>query len=380
MKQNTKILIVDDESKNLKILRIRLEKDYILKEASSGEQALQIIEEFKPALVLLDIMMEGMNGYEVAKEIKSNPNISDSKIILVTGKATIEEKLEGYHAGAEDYITKPFNGEELKAKVAVFIKLYNLESELKSINQNLQEEIEVRSQQLLKSERIAYIGMHAGEIVHNLKNPLTIIKRYIYKLKTNHPNLDEITKIDEASDKILEIIHSILTSFDRDIKVEMSDFLLSEVIEKELDFLKSLDHNVKYKIKTKLNLNETGLIHASKSHISQVIGNIIKNAVEAMHGQKNQALTISTSDFKDFVWLKIEDTGSGIDQNDLDRIFEPLFTTKNSENGIMTGNGLGLPFCKRMIETYGGQINISSQKNQGTQVLIKIPKKKGYHS
>jgi two-component system sensor histidine kinase/response regulator len=135
--EKIKILIVDDEPTNLKILKIRLQNDFELQEAASGEEALEVLKVFQPTIILLDIMMTGIDGFEVTEKIRLLQNQKFAKVILVSGKATIEDKIKGYRAGADDYITKPFHGEELKAKLRTFIQMHELETE----NQNLRSEL-----------------------------------------------------------------------------------------------------------------------------------------------------------------------------------------------------------------------------------------------
>ena len=123
MQTNFRVLIVDDIPHNVEILETSLEDKYILETASSGEKALEIIPRFRPDLILLDIMMPGIDGYEVCRRIKANEYLSYIKIILVTGKALVEERLKGYEVGADDYVTKPFVIRELEAKIKVFLNL-----------------------------------------------------------------------------------------------------------------------------------------------------------------------------------------------------------------------------------------------------------------
>ncbi|MFO1433075.1 MAG: response regulator [Candidatus Competibacteraceae bacterium] len=123
MSTKEKILIVDDNPTNIEILEEYLEDDYELAIATSGEEALQKAATFQPALILLDIMMPGMDGYEVCRRIRAHPQLCQAKIIIVSAKAMLTERLEGYTAGADDYITKPFDEEELLAKVRVYLRL-----------------------------------------------------------------------------------------------------------------------------------------------------------------------------------------------------------------------------------------------------------------
>ena len=134
MQFKSKLLIVDDDATNRKILRLRLQDRYELREACSGEEALEILKEFNPILILLDIMMDGIDGYEVTRSIRRTESLSSAKVILVSGKALLEDRAEGYRSGADDYITKPFHCEELKVKVGNFEKLGRLEVEVADLN------------------------------------------------------------------------------------------------------------------------------------------------------------------------------------------------------------------------------------------------------
>ena len=127
MLRNTRILIVDDHPTNIAILEEILGEHYTLKTATCGEEALTIALDFKPALILLDIMMPGIGGYETCRRIRAHPSLRHIKIIMVSARALVAERLQGYEAGADDYITKPFDEEELVAKVRVHMRLRSLE-------------------------------------------------------------------------------------------------------------------------------------------------------------------------------------------------------------------------------------------------------------
>ncbi|NRA68477.1 MAG: hybrid sensor histidine kinase/response regulator [Pseudobacteriovorax sp.] len=370
---NSRVLIVDDEPKNLKIMKIRLEDDFELLSAHSGEEALELIEDFDPALVLLDIMMPGISGYDVVKQVKSNPKLESCKIILVSGKALIEEKMHGYSVGVEDYITKPFNGKELLAKVNVFVKMYNLEKDLHALNKSLENEVEQRSAQLVKSERMAFVGMNAAEIVHNLKGPLSVIKGYIFHLEKKLPESPELAKISAATDKILDITKNILTSISQDIKSEMEDICINDVIKDEINFMKGLDADLRYEIDLEFDLQATRLVVAQRSHLAQVFGNLIKNAIEAMETTETKSLSIATKDTKSGVNIRFADSGEGVSEELREKVFEPLFTTKSNRANGDVGNGLGLPFCRRMIETYGGNLNLEQNPKGGVIASIDLP-------
>ncbi len=127
MTKRHRILVVDDDPLNIEIVRELLEEDYDLLAATNGEEALAMAEETRPDLVLLDIMMPGISGIEVCRRIKAHPTLKGTKVLLVSAKAMVQERVEGYQAGADDYITKPFDHEEFKAKVRVFLRMKTLE-------------------------------------------------------------------------------------------------------------------------------------------------------------------------------------------------------------------------------------------------------------
>ena len=136
MQKRNKILIVDDNATNIAILEEVLSEHYDLQAASSGEETLEILKQFRPDIILLDIMMPGIDGYETCRCIRANPALNNVKVIMVSAKAMVEERLKGYDAGADDYITKPFEEEELLAKVRVYLRLKTVE-EVDQLKSNL---------------------------------------------------------------------------------------------------------------------------------------------------------------------------------------------------------------------------------------------------
>ncbi|MBU2510474.1 response regulator [bacterium] len=133
MQNQYKILAVDDDLANLNIITEILSDDYDVKTVESGEKALSVIDDFSPDLVLLDIMMPGIDGYEVCKIIRSNPRLANTKVLFLSAKELLEDRLTGYDSGGDDYITKPFDEEELVAKIKVFLRL-KYEEEIRSLN------------------------------------------------------------------------------------------------------------------------------------------------------------------------------------------------------------------------------------------------------
>lgn len=130
MQRQSRILLVDDNPTNLAILEEMLGDEYRWEAATSGEEALEIAPDFQPDLILLDVMMPGTNGYETCRRIRANPALRNVKIVMVSAKALVSERLEGYDAGADDYLTKPFDEKELLAKVRVYLSREQMKREI----------------------------------------------------------------------------------------------------------------------------------------------------------------------------------------------------------------------------------------------------------
>jgi len=371
-KESEIILSVDDEEKNVRITQHIFEDDYQFISASSGEQALEKLKEFVPAVILLDIMMPGIDGYAVCKMLKNDRRFELTKIILISGKGMLEERLKGYEMGADDYVIKPVDPDELLAKVKVYAQLFKSQNDFKTLNTSLNNEVKLRTEQLNKSERIRYIGMHSAEIVHNLNNPISIISGITDQLLEESPEDRSYIKIKTAVTNLIGIIKSILGSVQESEDVINVPVDINEVIKAELDFIK-LNTAYKHKIVTEICLNNIPKYSGIRSHFSQVLGNLIKNSAEAM-ADAGGTLSIRTDFGEHAIKIQVSDTGPGIEQDNIKKIFDPLFTTKNEANGSkIIGTGLGLPYCKKIVEGYKGEISIESVFGEGATFTISFP-------
>ena len=240
-------------------------------------------------------------------------------------------------------------------------KLLDLEQKLTKTNKNLVSEVENKSSDLVKSERLATIGTMASRVAHDLKNPLTIMHTYAEMLT---PEI--LAKLDSKDkEKWLRMQNSI---FDMDRIIEdVLDFARTTEIKKKsssfLNILKLAMNHVKTSYGITVNLPDDNVkIKCDARKIEGVLSNLINNAVQAVdgHGEVN----VTTSSDSDFLTIKISDSGPGIPEKNLDKIFEPMFTTKT------TGTGLGLLICKSIVEQHGGTISVS---NKPTTFTVTLP-------
>jgi signal transduction histidine kinase len=373
MTPTKKILIVDDSISSGEAMRQMLAGDYVVKNVSNGADALAVLTRFRPDLVLLDVEMPGMDGYQVCREIRSLDRNGFVKIIMVSAKTALEERLMGYEAGADDYIRKPFMPEELIAKIRVFIRIQSLEDELHQLNEKLNQQVQIRTSQLINAEKMAAIGQYAAGVVHNLNSPLQAVLSMAELFTYKYPDNTDTKILVSAALDMKKIVKTILNGVHKDNKMDYENIDLNEVIKAQIRLLKS-NLFFKHNIRLELNLKPLPPRRGIYSHFSQSLGNLIKNAVEAMYETPERVLTIESRTGEDGICIAISDTGHGIPQDKLGAIFNPFYTTKplSAEGDRPTGTGLGLSSAKEMIESYGGKIEVTSAVGKGTTFTVQL--------
>lgn len=374
MEKKFKILVIDDSPSIVEFMKEILQPEYTVQSAPSGEAALEILKNYAPDIILLDVAMGGMNGYEVCSAIRAKGNHGFVKIIMISSGASLKERLKGYESGADDYLPKPFKEEELLAKVRVFLRLKNVEDQLKAVNDQLHDQVKIRTKQLIDAEKMAAIGRYAAGIVHNLNNPLQVIMGTSQLLSMKNPNDKNIMRQRKAAAEMKQIIASILQTGFLDSKNESVNINLNDVLTKQIDLMRA-NPFFKHQVKTVLDLQPLPPYRGLYSHFSQSLGNLLKNAVEAMYGCQRRILTVSTSADKENINIRIADTGQGIEPDSMQRIFDPFFTTKplTAHDDRPTGTGLGLASAKEMIESYSGKILVKSVVGTGTIFEVQLP-------
>lgn len=375
MSRKSKILVVDDAQAILDAIRDILRGDgYVVETAHTGEEALKVLQRFTPDLILLDVTMPGIDGYEVCRRISADGGFGFIKIIMVSGRTMLKERLKGYEAGADDYIAKPFKAEELLAKVKVFLRLKSVEDQLQELNDSLNEQVRIRTEQLIDAEKMAAIGRYAAGIVHNLNNPLQVIMGNAQLLALKHPDNRSIMMLRRAAAQMKRTIATILMTSCQENVEEIADIDLNEVLKDQLELLKANPY-FKHRIKIKSDIKPLPTCSGIYAHFSQSLGNLIKNAADSMYEKKGGELSIFSYEENHTIIIKISDTGCGISPEKMDKIFNPFFTTKplTAEDDRPTGTGLGLASCKEMIESYGGEIRVRSEPGKGSTFTVRLP-------
>jgi len=363
------ILIVDDSPTNLcameKVLGIL---DAVVLKAQSGNEALSLMLRHDFAVVLLDVQMPDMDGFETAALMRDDEAIRYVPIIFVTAISKTEEYIfKGYEAGAVDYLFKPVNPEILRNKVKVFLELDRQKKAL-----------DVMHQELLQNERMAALGMIGAGVAHELNNPMMGIINQIQYAKDNVPQEARTHEVLEQAlantRRCARIVEGLLTYSRKSDAEKTGDSGWGDVNAAVKEALQTLqDDLAKAGVKVQLDL-QSGITPTAleKIRVQQIVASLAENARDAMAGCPRRELLLRTREQGEYVTLAVQDSGPGMDEKTRSQVFEPFFTTKPPGSGA----GLGLWLCNNIVESVGGRMEVQSTPGQGCTFTVLIPKVK----
>ena len=381
------VLFVDDERDLLNSLkRLLRSESYQSIFAQSGQEALDLLERKRVDVIITDLGMPEMDGMTLLKQVKEK--YPDIIRLILSGQSDSDSIFNAINKGnIYQYILKPWDNKDLKLTVRQAIDLFNLQQERRDLlkkleehNRLLEKRVEERTIQLLAIKSQAEIGKYASQIVHNLNSPLQVMNGGLdlsdLILSSDNPNLDELRKylqmVKSGVIDLKKIISGILIHARDKTQYQTEQIDINNLIENVLDFF-MLNPIYKYQIEKHTNLSDNlPNILGNPIQIKQIIDNLVKNAIDAMEHSAEKRLTIETRFEDKDVVIRISDTGEGVAEENLTKIFSPDFTTKP----IGKGTGLGLASAKRMVEAYSGDIQAESEKDKGTTFIVRIPVEK----
>lgn len=427
MDNKAEILAIDDIPANLRVVADVLSPaGYIVATVTSGDRALKRLQNYIPDLILLDIQMPGMDGFETCRKIKENPDTANIPIIFLTALSDDESIRKGFDLGAVDYITKPFREVEMLARVKTHLQLRNfmaqLEQQVQERTADLTQALEkLRSSQmqLVQQEKMATLGNLVAGVAHEINNPLGFIGGNLSMLQECLVDLMEIFKgyreaYPEPSPQLAEAIQSVdldflledipkniasmqkgvkrianistsLRTFSRTDMEVKTEFDLHEGLESTLMILKyRLKANDKRPdIEVVKNYGDLPEIKCYPGQLNQVFMNILANGIDTLDEKSQKKsfeeiekepniITITTklTEDKNKIIIKIMDNGMGMSEPIKAKIFEQGFTTKE----VGKGTGLGMAIaCDIVREKHGGTITCFSELGEGTEFVISLP-------
>ncbi len=352
MQQQNKILIVDDNPTNVLILEEMLGESYRLQTATCGEDALTLAQGFKPDLVLLDIMMPGLDGYETCRLLREKRALRHTKIVMVSAKAMLEERLHGYDVGADDYITKPFEQEELLAKVRVYLRLKSVEE----VDQ-------------LKSDMLSLLSHETRTPLNGILMPVQMIRDD----ETMEPAMrnEFLEMVHESAEQLLHLFEriSMLSKmktgqwvFDR----QSGD--LCDVIQYTLSTVAAQAAEREVTLDADLLTSAPALLDIEQMHA--VVTALLENAIR--FSTPDECVRVILACDNECYCLTVSDTGPGIDPDHIASIFEGL--TEPDINHHTEGQGLSLAVAQQIVQGHDGTIEVDSVKGAGSTFRVWLPR------
>jgi len=351
VERKNRILIVDDAEDTVELLRKRFRAEgYDTSEAFNGEQALNMVPEYEPDLIVLDIMMPKIDGYEVCQRLKADEKTKYIPVLMLTAKGEVEHKVKGLNIGADDYMGKPFDYKELSARVRSLLS------------------IKATHEKKVEEEKSGALEQMMEQVAHEIRNPLTSVggfaRKVFNKLPEDDPNRKYMQYIIEDVAVLESMIKQLIELKSMTISMKEPS-AMNEVVK---DSLKIFEQDFAQKaIQVETELQEgLPLITADKKLLKRAFCNLIKNAGEAMESG-TKTLKVTSSINGDNLELQFSDTGKGIAKEKIKNIFDPLVTSK------VYGPGLGLTFALKIIQDHKGTISVESEEGKGTTFTIRFP-------
>jgi len=354
LNKKNKILIVDDTVDTVELLKKRFRAEgYDTAEAYDGEEALKQVAEYHPDLIVLDVMMPKLDGYEVCQRLKIDENTRYIPILMLTAKSDVESKIKGLDIGADDYLPKPFDYKELSARIRSLLT------------------IKAAHEKLVEEKKSGALEQMMDQVAHEIRNPLTSIGGFARKVYGKLPEGDPNKKYMEMIINDVAILESMIKQL-----VELKTMAISfkkptninDLIMKALKLFEQEFNEKAIDVQSEL-ADNLPLIPADEKLLKRALCNLIKNSIEAM-AEGTKVLRIASRLSEGHIEILVSDTGKGIPTEELKKIFDPFVTSK------IYGPGLGLTFIYKIIQDHNGTISVESEPGKGTTFTISFPVEK----
>ncbi len=360
-----RLLVVDDTPANLQTLAAILkEKGYQISVATNGRQALEVVARVQPALILLDVMMPEMDGFETCRRLKADEHSRDIPVIFLTAKTETTDIVQGFELGAVDYVAKPFNTHELLARVGTHLAL-----------RRQQRELQENYRRLSELERLRDSLVHM--VVHDLRSPLLGLSGCLQMLQMDLADKLEAEQAEDLETALAaaQRLGGMVTSLLDVSRLEAGQMPLHKqscdlrtVIAEAIASLGGLTRDRQIVFAPG---DQPVTLTCDPEVVGRIVANLLGNALKFTPASGEIRLAANLSDAQ--VKVAVADAGPGIPAAYRERIFEKFGQVENRQEGKKNSTGLGLTFCKLAVEAHGGTIGVDSEVGHGSTFWFTLP-------
>jgi len=378
MQSPRRILVVDDEAPNRRLLsRILRQEGHATVEAEDAASALRMLGEGTFDLVYLDVMMPVRDGVDLLRELREREETRSLPIVLVTALHSMEDKVRGLAAGADDFLTKPINQAELRARTQTLLRV----KALRDAEAEARREVEQKNAELLRLQ--AAKQSLTQMLVHDLKNPLTGIQGHIdllllrFRTALDPRGVASLRTIQRSSQELLRMVTALLDVhlMEEDaMKVNRRRVEPRELID-EVGHEFAAEAEWKEKALRLEIAGDLGPVQADPDLVRRVLGNLVANALK--HAPEAGRITLRAARAGEMIRFEVCDNGEGVAPMERERIFEKFARVDRDGKGHRTDRGLGLTFCRMAVEAMGGRIHVEDEPGGGSRFCFTLPRAAG---
>lgn len=361
------ILAVDDEQLNLELLRFILERhEFAYQGTNDDDYFFELLEEKLPDLILLDVIMPRIEGFELCAKLKSFAQYKDIPVIFLTGKVNVKDKVKGFEVGGVDYVTKPFNEQELIARIQTHIELRRARNQIEQQAENL------KQSNALKDRMFSIIG-------HDLRSPLSAAKlkmdfimRGIIDPKAENFVDGTVFELLKTMDEALSLLQNLLgwaKSESDQIQVIPENLDLKDIVDQTFRLLKLGSEHKKITLDNKV--SEATCVHADLNTTKTVLRNLLSNAIKFTPFEGR--IKVNAISSEENIIIEVQDNGQGIPPEDIPKILNPNEHFSKLGTEKEPGTGLGLVLCQNFVRKNGGTLKIKSTVGEGSTFYFDLP-------
>jgi signal transduction histidine kinase len=358
-------MVVDDAPSNLQLLVTLMQMEgYKVRPVRSGAAALALLQEVRPDVILLDVNMPGMDGFEVCRRLKSDPLNCDIPVLFVSALSDTNDKVKAFEAGGTDYITKPFQMKEVRMRIETHLHMARMKAELEAANRKLRD-----------SERLREMLAHL--VAHDMRTPLFGILGMAELVAEKEAVLHDaesteyVTTIRDSARLLVDLISDMLDVYKHDCGTslaQLENVLFDAIIRDSLGLLGGLARRHPFKRKLPA---EPILLRCDRSLTTRALVNLMSNAIRFT--KPGTPVTLTAEVEPGFLKIGVTDEGEGIAEEHQSRLFQKFGQLEARDKGVRYSSGLGLVFCRMVAEAQGGKIGVVSSPGNGATFWLTIP-------